>query len=59
MAAVMSPSARPGAGLGRVAGSVAIALLIFLKPAAARAEGDLALRATLDEVRARHDVPAL
>ena len=59
MAAVMAPAARPGQGLVLVAGSAALALLVFLKPATARAEGDLALRATLDEVRARHDVPAL
>jgi len=58
MADVMSPSARPGAGLVAVAGSAVLALLILLC-AAARAEGDLALRATLDEVRVRHDVPAL
>ena len=59
MAAVMAPAARPNAGLVLVAGSAALALLIFLEPATARAEGDLALRATLDEVRAKHDVPAL
>ena len=59
MAAVMAPAARPGQGFVLVAGSAALVLLVFLKPATALAEGDLALRATLDEVRARHDVPAL
>lgn len=40
-------------------GAILVALALVVACVDARAEGDADLRATLDEVRARHDVPAL
>ena len=59
MAPVASFPAGPGIALARLAAGALACLLVVLHIGAARAEGDLALRATLDEVRVRHDVPAL
>lgn len=42
-----------------MAASAMVLLVVLLSPGAARAEGHEVLRATLDEVRARHDLPAL
>lgn len=54
-----APPARTGGGLALVAASAMVFLVVFLSPGAARAEGHEDLRATLDEVRVRHDLPAL
>ncbi len=55
----MPPQVRPGSALVILAAGGLLLLLVFFLPGTVRAEGDRALRATLDEVRARHNVPAL
>ena len=55
----IAPPARFGTGQALVAASALVLFVVLLSSGAARAEGDEDLRATLDEVRARHDLPAL
>ncbi|MEI8316616.1 MAG: serine hydrolase domain-containing protein [Planctomycetia bacterium] len=57
--ASIAPPARFAVGVALVAASAIVLLVVVLSPGAIRAEGNEDLRATLDEVRTRHDLPAL